>query len=303
MKKIVIIIAIIIAVIIGYCVYKNANTSVETSSLPVKEVEETVKPTVAITITPEPEPEELTIYDIEEGYLIVKSNPRADKHKYNWDNLDNSTMLYKYEDENYTSKLGVDVSEYQGDIDWGRLKEAGVEFAILRLGYRGYGQAGRIVLDEKFEENYTGAIENGIEVGVYFFSQAINIEEVREEADIVLERLEGKQITYPVAFDLERIKHDDARTDNLTNEEISNMALEFCKIIECNGYTPCVYGNSKTFTTKMALEQFNNYNKWYADYLEKPLYPYEFSIWQYTEKGRIDGIEGNTDLNICFVKK
>ena len=303
MKKIVIIIVIIIVVIIGYCVYKNANTSVETSSLPVKEVEATANPTVAITITPEPEPEELTIYDIEEGYLTVKSNPKADKHKYNWNNLDNSNIIYKYEDENYTSKLGIDVSEYQGEIDWGKLKEAGVEFAILRLGYRGYGQAGRIVLDEKFEENYAGATENGIEVGVYFFSQAINIDEVREEAEIVLSHLERKQITYPVAFDLERIKHDDARTDNLTNEEISNMALEFCKIIESNGYTPCVYGNSKTFTTKMALEQFNNYNKWYADYLEKPLYPYEFSIWQYTEKGRIDGIEGNADLNICFVKK
>ena len=300
MKKIVIIIAIIVLIIIGYCIYK-ANTATNTSTLQEEVV--VVEATASPTITPTPEPEELTIYDIEEGYLTVKSNQKADKHEYNWDKLDNATPYYKYEDENYTSKLGVDVSEYQGDIDWERLKEAGVEFAILRLGYRGYGQAGRIVLDEKFEENYTGATENGIEVGVYFFSQAINIDEVREEADIVLERLGGKQITYPVAFDLERIKHDDARTDNLTNEEISNMALEFCKIIESNGYTPCVYGNSKTFTTKMALEQFNSYNKWYADYLEKPLYPYEFSIWQYTEKGRIDGIEGNTDLNICFVKK
>ena len=247
---------------------------------------------------------EITIYDIEEGYLTVPYNFDADKHNYNWnDNLDVSGKYYSYEDEEYKTKIGIDVSSFQGDINWKKVKEAGIEFAILRLGYRGYGEAGTIVLDPNFEQNYQSAKQEGIEVGVYFFSQAINTDEVKEEATFVLSKLEGKEINYPVSFDLEKIKYDTGRTDNLTMEEITSMTLEFCKIIEENGYVASVYGNSKTFTTKMKLELFNDYNKWYADYQETPLYPYEFSIWQYTETGSVDGIKGNVDIDIQFVKK
>ena len=305
MKKIVIIIIIIVSVAIGYGIYIKINLESNTEILQEAEKEEQIEVNYENKAkTVYNEPKEITIYDIEDGYLAVKYNPKADKNEYDWNKyLDNSTEHYKYEDDKYKTKFGIDVSDHQGEIDWKKVKEAGVEFAMLRLGYRGYGQAGRIVLDERFEENYQNAINNGIEVGVYFFSQSINLDEVREEADIVLRNIEGKQITYPVVFDLEKIKNDDARTDNLTNEEITNMTLEFCKIIESKGYTPSIYGNSKTLATKMTLELFNKYNKWYADYLKEPLYPYEFNIWQYSETGRIDGIEGNVDLDICFVKK
>ena len=231
------------------------------------------------------QPQEILIYDIEDGYLTVPYNALAEKNEYDFDNfLKNENGFYQYEDNTYQSKLGIDVSTYQGIIDWKKVKKAGIEFAILRLGFRGYGQAGNIVLDANFEKNYKAAKKEGIEIGVYFFSQAINIEEVKEEADFVLKHLKGKEITYPVAFDLEKIKNDTARTDNLTSSEITNMTLEFCKIMEEKGYIPSIYGNAKTFTTKMQLELFNNYQKWYADYQEKPLYPYAFTIWQYTEK-------------------
>ncbi len=247
---------------------------------------------------------EITIYDIEEGYLKVPYNKLADKHSYNWDNgLKKENGFYYYEDENYKSIFGLDLSNYQEEVDWEKLKSEGVEFVILRVGYRGYGSAGNIVIDSMFEEHYKNAINNGMYVGVYFFSQAINTDEVKEEADTVLECIKGKNIMLPVFFDLEKIKNDSARTDNLTLEEINEMSLEFCKIIKENGYEPGIYGNSKTFTTKMKLEEFNDYFKWYADYLETPLYPYEFSMWQYTETGHIDGIDGNVDFNIYFDKK
>lgn len=250
------------------------------------------------------EPAEITIYDIEEGYLKVPYNNMANKNKYEWDKyLKNENGILKYEDDNYTTKFGIDVSEHQKDIDWTKVKEAGVEFAILRLGYRGYGKAGNIILDKSFEQNYKEATEQGIEIGVYFFSQAISSDEIKEEAEFVLSNLKEKNVTLPVVFDLEKIKNDDARTDNLTEEEITNMTLQFCNIIKENNYNPSIYANAKTFTTKMKLELFNDYNKWYADYQEKPIYPYDFDMWQYSETGKIDGIEGNVDLDICFIKK
>lgn len=247
---------------------------------------------------------EITIYDIEEGYLKVPYNNMANKNKYEWDKyLKNENGILKYEDNNYTTKFGIDVSEHQKDIDWTKVKEAGVEFAILRLGYRGYGKAGNIILDKSFDQNYKEATEQGLDIGVYFFSQAISSDEIKEEAEFVLSNLKEKNITLPVVFDLEKIKNDDARTDNLTEEEITNMTLQFCNIIKENNYNPSIYANAKTFTTKMKLELFNDYNKWYADYQEKPIYPYDFDIWQYSETGKIDGIEGNVDLDICFIKK
>lgn len=253
---------------------------------------------------PQEEQKEITIYDIEDGYMKVPYNAEATKNEYNWEEyLQNQDGHYKYEDEKYKSKLGIDVSSHQKNIDWKKVKEDGVEFAILRLGYRGYGESGKIVIDSSFEQNYKKAREQGIEIGVYFFSQAISIDEVKEEADFVMKNLQGKEIAYPVVYDLERIKNDTARTDNLTEDEITKMMLEFCKIIVQNGYTPCIYGNAKTFTTKTKLEQFNSYQKWYADYQEKPIYPYEFNIWQYTETGKINGITGNVDIDIQFIKK
>ena len=252
----------------------------------------------------ENEKEEITIYDIEDGYINVLYNNLANKHEYQFDNsLKRNGEFYEYEDEKYKSKIGIDVSSYQGDIDWKKVKDAGVEFAILRLGFRGYGEKGIILIDEKFEENYQNAINNEINIGVYFFSQAINSNEVNEEIEMILNNIKDKKIEYPVIFDLEKIKNDSARTDNLTQEEITNLALEFCNKIKESGFKPCVYGNAKTFTTRMKLESLNDYEKWYADYMEKPLYPYDFNIWQYTENGKIDGIAGNVDINICFEKK
>lgn len=248
-------------------------------------------------------PQEIQIYDIEEGYLTVPYNTDAIKHSYIWNNLSNDKSYYKYDDELYETKFGIDVSEYQGDIDWKKVKDSGVQFAFIRLGYRGYGSTGKLMLDSKFIKNVKKATENGIEVGIYFFSQAINEEEAKEEANYVLNNIKDMNITYPICFDLEKIKFDTARTDNLTSEEITKMTLVFCEEIKNAGYVPMIYGNSKTFTTRMQLEQFNNYQKWYADYQSTPLYPYDFTFWQYSEKGTVNGIDTKVDLNLQFVEK
>ena len=291
MKKLIILVVIVGLIIFFICNITSKN-SIETKS----DVEISNKEIELL--------KEIKIYDIEEGYLKVPYNYNAEKNNFNFEKyLKNNKGFYKYEDENYKSKLGIDVSSYQENIDWKKVKKEGIEFAILRLGYRGYGQTGKIVLDSKFEKNYKEAKEQGIELGVYFFSQAINIQEVKDEANFVLNNLKNKELSYPVVFDLEKIKNDKARTDNLSSDEITDMTLEFCRLIKENGYEPSIYGNAKTFTTKMKLELFNNYNKWYADYQEIPLYPYEFNLWQYTETGKVNGITGKVDLNIEFIKK
>jgi len=247
---------------------------------------------------------EIQIYDIEEGYLTVPYNKNATKHQFDWNNLSvDSNGYYTYSDDKYESILGIDVSKFQGKIDWKKVKESGIEFAIIRLGFRGYGDEGNIVLDSSFEENAKQAEKAGIKIGIYFFSQAITEAEAIEEANYVLDKIKDKNITYPVCFDLEKIKYDTARTDNLTSEQITKMTLAFCRQIENAGYTPIVYGNAKTFTTRMQLEELNNYQKWYADYQKTPLYPYEFSFWQYTETGNVKGINGNVDINLQFVPK
>ncbi len=249
-------------------------------------------------------PKDLKIYDIEEGYLTVPYNTKAIKHTYNWNNLSaGSNGYYTYNDNLYETEFGIDVSEFQGDINWKKVKEAGVKFAFIRLGYRGYAGSGKLVLDSKFAQNVNQASKNEIKIGIYFFSQAITVAEAKEEANYVLNNIKGKDITYPVCFDLEKIKFDTARTDNLTSEQITKMFLAFCEEIEKAGYTPLVYGNAKTFTTRMQLEELNNYKKWYADYQSTPLYPYDFTFWQYSEKGMVNGINGNVDLNLQFVLK
>ena len=290
--KIVIIISVILIIIISFFVFIKGEKKDNT----INKIENSAQ-------YKENEKTEILIYDIEDGYLTVPYNKKAKKNNYNFkENLKIREGYYQYKDNNYESILGIDVSEYQGDIDWEEVKKSGVEFAILRLGYRGYGKEGKIILDKEFEQNYEEAKNQGIKLGVYFFSQALNLDEIREETEFILENIKDKDLDFPIVFDLEKIKNDDARTDNLTSDEINNMTLEFCKIIKDNGYIPAIYGNSKTFATVIKLELFDNIIKWYADYQYKPLYPYDFQIWQYTESGSISGITGDVDIDLCFKK-
>lgn len=197
------------------------------------------------------------------------------------------------------AKAGIDVSTHQKDVDWQAVAADGVEFAILRLGHRGYTEGG-LFLDQTFEQNLRGALDAGLEVGVYFFSQAISPEEAEEEADYILEVLDGQELAFPVAFDWESITGDEARTDGLNGETLTRCAAAFCKRIENAGYRPAVYFNQTQGYLRYDLRELTDYELWLAEYDTVPDFYYHFDLWQYTHTGRVDGIQGDVDMDLAF---
>jgi len=197
------------------------------------------------------------------------------------------------------SHTGIDVSKYQGDIDWTKVKAAGIEYAFIRLGIRGY-ESGKLVLDDNYEANIKGATGAGIGAGVYFFSQAITTDEAIEEANYVIDNIKSYNITYPVVFDIENINDATSRTNALTKEEWTAITIAFCERIKEAGYTPMIYGNLRSFLMMLDMEQLEGYEKWFAFYGLPVYYPYEYSILQYTEEGVVDGITEPVDMNITF---
>ena len=232
----------------------------------------------------------------------VSVDPTVRKHDYNWENLTYENGRAYYEDENYTSLTGIDVSYFQGDIDWAAVKADGIDFVIIRLGYRGYGE-GTLNTDVKALENIDGAHAAGLDVGVYFFSQAINEEEAEEEADYIMQVLDGRSIELPIVYDPEEITDDEARSDGITGDQLTRNTLAFCEKIEEYGHETMLYSNMKWEAYKFNLSQLSDIEIWYADYTETPQTPYHFAYWQYSETGSVAGIEGPVDMNIRFIKK
>ena len=203
-----------------------------------------------------------------------------------------------YERDGQRAKTGIDVSTYQQDVDWQAVAADGIDFAILRLGYRGYTEGG-LFLDQTFTPNLQGALGAGLDVGVYFFSQAITPEEAEAEADFVLEAIQGYEITYPIAFDWEPITPgSNARTDSLDNRTLTQCARAFCTRIQEAGYQPAVYFNQSLGYLRYDLRELTEYNLWLAEYDTKPDFYYRFDLWQYTHTGRVAGIQGDVDLNL-----
>ncbi len=228
-------------------------------------------------------------------------NPELSLHEYDWRNLVNVDGRLDYQlDGKSLIVAGIDVSKFQGNINWSKVKQDKIDFAMLRVGYRGYTE-GEIFIDSQFHEYALGASQNDIDLGVYFFSQAINEAEAIEEANFVLQQIVDYPISYPVVFDMEDIFNTTTRTDGLSKNDITKITKAFCLRIKEAGYTPMIYGNSHWFFSNLNLEEIKDIDKWYAQYASDPYYPYVFSIWQYTNTGQIDGIKGNVDLNISFL--
>lgn len=194
---------------------------------------------------------------------------------------------------------GIDVSQHQGNINWEKVSEAGIDYAFIRVGIRGYG-SGKLVLDEQFENNIKGALENGIEVGVYFFSQATTEEEIKEELDFVLEAIAPYKITYPVAIDIEKIEDSSARGNLISREDRTHYADIFCKGIEDAGYTPMIYGNLFSLFSMLDMSRLYQYDTWFAFYDKYLYYPYTVHTWQYTDSLTVPGISNKVDGNITF---
>ena len=196
-------------------------------------------------------------------------------------------------------RTGVDVSAHQGVIDWNAVSMDGIDFAFIRVAYRGYTE-GDIIMDEYFHQNIEGAIANGLDVGVYFFSQAINEEEAIEEAGVVLDAIAGYDITYPVVYDWEEIAGKEARTTPVDNATLNLCVNAFFQTIEDAGYDTTLYFNQTFGYQRFDLVNLQEHTFWLAQYDKKPSFLYDFEIWQYTDAGSVNGITTPVDLNLHF---
>ena len=233
---------------------------------------------------PETEPGPIPSNDYDSGRFVVK----------------NGFLTYTGDAPSY---IGVDVSSHQKQIDWTQVAGAGVDFAMIRAGYRGY-TVGSINKDAYFDYNIQNALRNGLEVGVYFFSQATTEEEAREEALQLLEWIEGYDITYPVVFDWEEVSDSDSRTKDTDGETVTKCAKVFCDIIEEAGYIPMTYGSpSKIYAGGLDLAQLQDWPFWLAHYTTgwvPTSFRYHYHMWQYSSSGTVPGIPVKVDLNLCL---
>lgn len=228
------------------------------------------------------------------GLIVLPDWPELPKNELDADKFYAESGLLKYPG----SFCGVDVSIWQGEIDWELIRDAGIDFAIVQLGYRGY-LGGTLNLDEWYIENMGRAAAVGLDIGIYFFSQAVTVEEAIEEAEFVIEALEGMDIAYPVFFDWEQAEGE-TRTSGVRIEEVTEFALAFCGLIEDNGYTAGIYFNRRQVYTGYDLSRLAGFEFWLAEYNETPSFYYAFDIWQYSAEGILPGVAGTIDLNISF---
>lgn len=199
------------------------------------------------------------------------------------------------------SVLGIDVSTFQKKIDWKKVKKAGVEFVMIRLGYRGFIE-GVLFEDEWAQKHYQGAKEAGLKVGGYFFSQAISQEEAKEEAEYCLKIIKGWDVQMPIVFDWEFVK-EGYRTDVVTARMLTDCTKMFCHTIEEAGYQSMVYFNPTQSRKKMHMDELTDYGFWLAAYDKDFSYEYKVDMWQYTNKGKVPGVKGNVDIDLYFPRE
>ena len=231
-------------------------------------------------------------------YKIASNVPR---NNYDVDNFfvddGGSFMYYHDENANKISRVAVDVSSYQADVDWEAVKAAGVDMAIIRAGYRGYG-TGKIVTDDMFVNHIEAALEAGLDVGVYFFTQALNYNEGVEEANYTLNLIRDYNITGPVIIDTEEMNAEGVRTEDLDIDARTDSIVGFCETVKAAGYEPMVYSNRNWFVQQLDMSRVGNYKLWLAHYSNQPNFPYLYTAWQYTSEGRVAGNNIDLDMNV-----
>lgn len=252
--------------------------------------EEISLPTPEETVIQEPTPEETA---------PGSRNATLDRNPYS--RFDFQFTRHNYlKLQNVPSSVGVDVSQYQGEIDWNKVRASGVEFAIIRLGLRGYGQEGRMREDTCARQNLAGAKAAGLKIGVYFFSQALSIQEVDEEIQFILDILSdtGTEPDMPVVLDWEIPAADNPRTKNMDGRTLTDIQLHFCGQMKKMGYQPMVYFNWHQSENLYYLADLEDYPFWLALYQEQMTYPWRVEMWQWTHTGRVPGISGDVDINV-----
>ena len=288
--------------------------------------EPTATPTPAPTATPAPTPVDRTAgfpHEIEAsklaGYGFAVTSTETVEYQYTgWQNIDGATYYYDpathqpvtgnqvIQGNVYTfgadgalnrTARGIDVSKFQGSIDWNAVKADGITFAIIRCGYRGYG-SGALVEDSTYRANIRGAINAGLKVGVYFYSQATNEAEAVEEASMVLSLVSGYSLPLGVYYDTEKVAGDTGRADTISAAQRTACAVAFCETIRNSGYSAGVYSYASWFYNSLNFANISKYNTWIAQYRDTLNFSYKYNIWQYTGSGHVNGISKPVDMNI-----
>lgn len=211
---------------------------------------------------------------------------------------------FGYDENGYLTCLagesipGIDVSSHQGTIDWQKVKEAGIEFAFIRVGYRGYN-TGTIHADETALSNLRQAKTAGLKIGAYFFSQALNVDEAVEEAQFALAMLEGVELDLPLVYDWEYVS-ESARTGQMEPDALMACVDAFCGEVKRAGFAPMVYFNQELAKTLLDITKLSDYPFWLAMHTDQMTFPYKVDFWQYSDEGQVPGIEGNVDLDLYF---
>ncbi len=243
----------------------------------------------------------ITNRDGSEEWVLI--SPYLKKNTFDFTKMEDKAGLKRYvENGRKTSYVGVDISKHTGKIYFPSLKAAGVDYVMIRLGSRGYS-TGQITLDENFKENIEGAIEAQLDVGIYFYSQAISQDEAVQEANFVVQNLEPYRthVKYPVAFNMGFVSNDKSRIEGLSREDKTAVTVSFLDAVRAAGYVPMVYGDKEWLLKEVDLAKLQDYDVWLSQEEEIPDYPYRYAMWQYNTDGVLNGIDGGADLNICFV--
>lgn len=234
------------------------------------------------------------------------------KNEYDFEKyLSNTEKGYFYSDGN--AKVGIDISKHQGIVDFQKVKDSGIDFAMIRVGSRGIS-TGEITLDDKFVEFATNANSVSLPIGAYFYSMATNDVEAVEEANFAVAACVNYGITYPIAIDMEIVANDSYRSKNLSNKERTTIAKIFCDTVKAFGFKPMIYARYDYLLSKLDLKELEGIDIWLCDVVTEggsrytqenkdvyyTDYPYWFNMWQYSHSGRVDGINSDVDLNICF---
>ena len=243
----------------------------------------------------------ITNPDGTEEWVLI--SPYLTKNTFDFTKMEDKAGLKQYmENGRKISYVGVDISKHTGKVYFPSLKAAGVDYVMIRLGSRGY-TTGQITLDENFKENIEGAIEAQLDVGIYFYSQAVSQDEAVQEANFVVQNLEPYRahVKYPVAFNMGFVSNDKSRIEGLSREDKTTVTISFLDAVRASGYVPMIYGDKEWLLKEVDLTKLQDYDVWLSQEEEIPDYPYRYAMWQYNTDGVLNGIDGGADVNICFV--
>lgn len=253
----------------------------------------------ALTVLRKFYPDELVIVK-DRKYIFYERDDSLKQNSFDSSKVrKNTDGTWGYVDGNMQVMKGIDISSHQGEIDWKKVSGTNVEFAMIRAVYRGY-ESGKLLEDGQFRTNIEEAHANGIKVGAYVFTQAVNKTEVDEEVSMLKGLLGAYDLEMPVVVDVERVSGGEARLEQLGVTELTELIRYYVQCIEDAGYKPMIYFNLESALSMIELKEFEDIDKWFAVYDSDFYYPYAYSMWQYKDTGSVDGIDGNVDFDLYF---